>query len=97
MPDKAGPPSEFGGRVQPNRVQPPPHVPTQSERMMLLYTTGDESGQLNPDNGESFAGLLPLEEAKAAAIARGVSFEKGQVWDQLQAEADAAIAELAAG
>lgn len=94
MPDSLGPPSEFGGKVQRNRVQPPPHIPTPSERMMLLYTTGSESGTQDPDGGESFSGLLPIERAREAAIARGVSFEKGQVFEQLQAEAEGAIAEL---
>ena len=58
----AGPPSEFGGRQQVNRVQPPPHEPTASERLMLVYTTGDESGALAPDKGEAFNGLIANEQ-----------------------------------
>lgn len=54
----AGPPSEFGGRQQRNRVQPPPHEPTASEMLMLGYTTGDESGALAPDDGAAFNGLI---------------------------------------
>lgn len=61
----AGAPSEFGGKVRRNRTQPPPHEPTESERLMLAYTTGDESGDQPPDNGEAFNGLLPLDEAEA--------------------------------
>jgi hypothetical protein len=95
MPDPYKP-SEFGGKIQENRVQPPPHIPNQAERLMLLYTTGDESGQSSPDNGETFEGMLPIELARDAALARGVSFAKGEAFEQLQAEADAAIAELAA-
>lgn len=70
MPDKFAP-SEFGGKVQKNRVQPsvnpvgrPGHIPTPSEEAMLTYTTGDPTGLSDPDNGEAFTGLLPYEEAK---------------------------------
>jgi hypothetical protein len=69
MADEVGP-SEFGGKPQLNRVQPSTtpagtkgHAPDPSERLMLVYTTGDESGLSDPDGGEAFAGLLPLEEA----------------------------------
>jgi len=71
MPDKL-PPSEWGGRVQKNRVQPPitpagtqGHNPLDdpSEQVMLTYTTGDPTGLSDPDDGEAFAGLLPLEQA----------------------------------
>lgn len=96
MPDAQSTATEFGGKPQKNGVQPPPHIPTQSERLMLLYSTGDESGQSAPDGGDTWSGLLPVAKAKEAAVARGVSFETGQVWDELQSEADAAIAELAA-
>lgn len=57
--------TEFGGSPQRNRVQPPPHEPTASEQLMLGYTTGDESGESPPDNGEAFDGLLPLGEVVA--------------------------------
>ena len=93
MPDALGKPSEFGGKVGRNRVQPSPHIPTQSERMMLLYTTGDESGTSTPDGGEAFAGLIPLGRQIAKRKAEGV-FDKGQVWDALKTEADPLITEL---
>jgi hypothetical protein len=35
-----------------------PHTPTTSERLSLLYRTGDESGRSAPDNGEAFSGLV---------------------------------------
>lgn len=91
MPDALGPASEFGGKVQKNRVQPSPHVPTPSERLMLLYTTGDESGLTNPDpNGDVMQGLLPEEKQRALREAEGV-LVKGQDWERIQREADAEI------
>lgn len=89
MPDSLGPPSEFGGKVGRNRVQPPPHEPTASEQLMLTYTTGDPSGinpftkKRAPDNGESWEGLLPLKEQIALRKAAG-DLEKGQVWEELK-------------
>lgn len=69
VPDKFAP-SEFGGKAGKNRVQPsvapngrPGHTPTPSEEVMLTYTTGDPTGLSDPDNGEAFSGLLPLNEA----------------------------------
>jgi len=92
MPDSIGPPSEFGGKVDDTGVQPLPHMPTPSERMMLLYTTGSEVG-INPftrererDSGETMAGLLPLEVQTEIRRAEGV-LEKGQVWEELQGAA----------
>lgn len=58
------PPSEFGGKIQRNNVQPPPHEPTESERLSLMYRTGDESGQSMPDGGEAFNGLVSEDEAR---------------------------------
>lgn len=29
---------------------------------MLAYTTGDPTGATDPDDGEAFAGLLPLDQ-----------------------------------
>ena len=66
-------PTEFGGKVQKNRVQPritpdgkPGHEATSSEELMLVYTTGSEDNDPvahPPDkNGEAFEGVLPLEE-----------------------------------
>lgn len=62
--------SEFNGKPMRNRVQPPPHVPTASEELMLVYTTGDETGDSPPDKGEAFNGLLPLSEVTAPEPAK---------------------------
>ena len=95
MPDALGPPSEFGGRVRKNRVQPPPHVPTPSERLMLMYTTGDESGLTDPDkNGDVMAGFLPDEEQRAIAQAAGL-LDKGQEWDALVQQGAQDVGDLA--
>ena len=91
MADK-GAPSEFGGKIQDNNVQPAPHVPTANERMMLLYRTGDMDPSKMPDGGEAFAGLVPAAIQRKRREAEGV-FEKGQVWKELN---EAAAAELAA-
>lgn len=65
-------PSEYGGRVQRNGIQPPVtpkgapgHEPTASEKLRLIYQTGqDEDSTRNPDSErESFNGLLPPKEA----------------------------------
>jgi hypothetical protein len=94
MPDALGPASEFGGKVQRNRVQPLPHVPTPSERLMLMYTTGDESGLTDPDpNNDVFAGMLPEEEQRAIRQAEGV-LEKGQEWEALKQQGAQDIADL---
>lgn len=88
-------PSEFGGRgVQKNGVFAAPHVPTVNERVMLLYRTGDDSGLTMPDNGENFAGLLPVEVQTALREAEGV-LVKGEVWEEMETQAAQAIAELA--
>jgi hypothetical protein len=81
MPDAFGP-SEFGGKARTNRVQPPPHQPTASEQLMLLYTTGDESGESVPDNGEAMTWLLPYEQQVALRRDAG-DLDKGQVWDEM--------------
>lgn len=95
MPDSLGPASEFGGKVRLNRTQPPPHVPTPSERLMLMYTTGDESGMLNPDlNGDVFSGFLPAVEQRAAMEAAGLMV-KGEGWALLQQEGSLEITDLA--
>jgi len=95
MPDALGKASEFGGKVQRNRVQPPPHVPTPSERLMLMYTTGDESGTLDPDkNGDVFAGFLPEEEQRAIRAAEG-ALDKGQEWEALVQQGAQDVGDLA--
>lgn len=70
-------PSEYGGKVQRNGIQPPVtpkgapgHEPTASEKLRLTYLTGqDEDSTKAPDNGEAFSGLLPAKEATELAKA----------------------------
>lgn len=66
-------PSEYGGKVQRNTIQPPVtprghkgHTQlTNDELLRLTYLTGQTIDTTrNPDGGEAFAGLLPLEEAQ---------------------------------
>jgi hypothetical protein len=93
MPDK-GPASEFGGKVVSRHgVQPPPHVPSESERLSLLYRTGDESGLVDVDNGDVFAGLLTEERQTAIREAEGV-LRKGEAWDELISEGQSSVDEL---
>jgi hypothetical protein len=88
------PASEFGGDPNPRTgVQPSPHVPTPSERLMLLYRTGDESGLTDPDDGEVWMGLLSEATQTAKRQAEGV-LEKGQEWERLQQLAAPELAEL---
>lgn len=85
--------SEYGG--DPGLVQPAPHVPNASERLSLIYRTGDPSGQTDPDNGEIFAGLRTEVAQRAAREAEG-ALTKGQAFEELQAAAEAELAALAA-
>lgn len=71
-----GKPTEYGGKVQRNGVQPPPHVPTASEQVMLAYTTGDPSGATDRDGGAAWEGLLPPDEARKQREASGVPFDE---------------------
>lgn len=80
MPDPL-PPSEFGGKVQKNRIQPPAtpeggagHQPSVSEQLLLMYTTGQiEDSTRDPEKlGESFQGLLTYEEQLQKRIDEGV-------------------------
>jgi hypothetical protein len=78
MPDNLKP-SEFGGKVQKNRVQPaitpdglPGHLPTASEQMMLTYTTGDTSGLKDPDNGAAWNGFIPYDEKVQEVLDTGI-------------------------
>jgi hypothetical protein len=87
------PATEFGGNPNPKTgVQPPPHVPTPSERLSLLYRTGDESGNTDPSE-DVFMGLRSEETQRALREAEGV-MAKGQEWDRLQQEGQAALGEL---
>lgn len=76
--------SEFGGKPLETGVQPSPHQPTSSERLMNLYRTGEEIGPVSevPDSGEVFAGLLPEDSQEEIRIAEG-ALDKGQVWKEL--------------
>lgn len=87
MPDPYKP-SEFGGKVRKNRVQPLPHIPTASEAVMLGYTTGDASGVSDPDGGEAFNGLLP-EHIQRELRQQAGDLDKGQVWDEMVQAAEA--------
>lgn len=87
------PTSEFGGDDTRTGVQPSPHVPTPSERLSLLYRTGDESGLTDPDNGEVFSGIRTMETQTALRKAEGV-LEKGQEWERLRQLADPQLQEL---
>jgi len=62
---------------------------------MLMYTTGDESGVLDPDlNGDVFAGFLPEETQRAVREAEGV-LAKGQEWETISQEGAQEISDLA--
>jgi hypothetical protein len=76
--------SEFGGKPLKIGVQPSPHQPTSSERLMNLYRTGEEIGPVSevPDSGGVFAGLLPEDTQEETRIAEG-ALDKGQVWKEL--------------
>lgn len=88
------PASEFGGNgVNKAGVFPAPHVPTPSERLSLLYRTGDESGLTDPDDGEVWTGLRTVETQTAIRKAEGV-LEKGQEWERLRQLADPQLQEL---
>lgn len=93
MPEQM-PPSEFGGRPMRNGVQPPPHIPTASERLSLTYRTGDESGQVKEDSeGVIMSGLLPKRVQEEIRKSAG-DLDKGEVWDELKRKADAEVAAL---
>lgn len=87
--------SEFGGNgVQANGVFPSPHVPTASERLMLLYRTGDESGLMPVDTeGVVWTGMLPAKEQRDIRQAAG-DLDVGQEWDALKQAADAELQSL---
>jgi hypothetical protein len=83
MPDNL-PASEFGGKPLKTGVQPSPHQPTSSERLMNLYRTGEEAGPVSqvPDSGEVFAGLLPGDVQTETRKNEG-ALDKGQVWKEI--------------
>jgi hypothetical protein len=86
--------SEFGGSdTGRNGVQPSPHTPTASEKLHLLYRTGDMSGLTDPDHGEAFSGLLPLEILVPIKEAEGF-FIKGEIWEEMEAEAQIELTQI---
>jgi hypothetical protein len=88
--------TEFGGKPTKVGIQPPPHVPTPSEQLSLLYRTGDPSGQSPIDsNGDIWFGLRSADVQRAAREAEG-AMEKGQRADELELAALGIIADLAA-
>lgn len=58
-----------------------------------MYRTGDESGLKDPDDGENFSGLLPLERQTQIREAEGV-LKKGEEWDRMQAEGESEVEAL---
>lgn len=84
-------PSEYGGKVQRNGIQPPVapsgapgHELTASEKLRMIYQTGQDADSTKlPDNGESFNGLLPLKEAREQApVASNIYGEDVAVTDE---------------
>lgn len=53
---------------------------------MLTYTTGDETGAMDPDDGETFSGLIDYDQQLAIRTAEGV-MDKGQVWREMDPDA----------
>ena len=87
--------SEFGGRPNAVGIQPPPHVPTTSEQLSLLYRTGDPSGQSPLDlNGDIWMGLRSEDVQRAAREAEG-AFVVGERAEELEIAATGILAELA--
>jgi hypothetical protein len=78
-------PTEFGGRVQKNTIQPPVapkpsksiptgHIPTSTETLRLQYLTGQTADSTRPpDNGEAFSGIEDLLTAIEKRRAEGVA------------------------
>lgn len=96
MPDAyANKPSEFGGAVNKLGIQPPPHIPTASEQLSLMYRTGDVDGSKPEDGGLAFSGLIPADQLLEIRTAEGVDFTKGGVWDAMKEEAEQILSELA--
>lgn len=88
----AGNETEFGGVDTPTGVQPPPHVPTPSEQLMLIYRTGDPSGLSPVDkNGDIWAGL----RSEATQREKAPQPTIGQEAQDLASQADQIIEELA--
>jgi hypothetical protein len=78
-------PTEFGGKVQRNGIQPPKaplpsrsiptgHVPYAYELLRLQYQTGQTADSTRaPDKGEAFAGIEPLDVAMSKRRAEGIA------------------------
>lgn len=94
MADKPMPPSEFGGAVNINGIQPLPHQLTGSEKLRLAYRTGQEVDRDRPpDSGTAFNGLLP-EDIQRALRQEAGDLEKGQVWAAMLTDAEAEAAAI---
>lgn len=78
------PPSEFGGKQKANGIQPPPHQPTASEQLGLVYRTGTDTGLLmNDQEGVVMNGLLPRKIQTAERQSAG-DLDKGQAWEAMK-------------
>lgn len=93
MPDQF-PPSEFGGKINDKGIQPPPHAPTASERLTMVYRTGTESGVGSLDT-DVWGGLRPEARQRAIRAAEG-ALAKGQTWETLTVVGEVTISEIAA-
>jgi len=82
MPDPYGP-TEFGGKTGTTGIQPPPHLPTPAEQLMLIYRTGDPTGAMADDSGENWEGLLDYDQQLEIRETEGV-MDKGQVWEEMK-------------
>jgi hypothetical protein len=80
-------PSEFGGKTGKHGIQPLPHRLTSSEKLRLGYRTGQDIDRDLDAGPEAFNGLLPLDIQTALRKEAG-DLEKGQVWDDMVAEAE---------
>lgn len=62
---------------------------------MLLYRTGDDSGQ-SPEDPAIWQGLYPVEKQVALNEQAGIGATVGAEWAALEAEAALELSELAA-
>ena len=81
MPDQLAP-SEFGGKVGPDGVQPPPHVPTAAEELSLGYRTRTLDNGTRVLDHDTFDGLLP-EDEQIKLLREAGDLDKGQIWEQM--------------
>jgi hypothetical protein len=88
--------TEFGGKPNALGIQPPPHVPTPSEQLSLIYRTGDPSGQSPIDSEHAVWMGLRVEAVQRASMEASGALVKGQTAEELELMAQGLIAELAA-